>query len=234
MRNILIKRNKIIVFLAFILISTISFTNFSHAEKNIDLFNDILSTVKGSTVECGIKVSFEIEEDGKKYCMDLLNKLNINTSNIKITKGENSYSLEFNKNEEKGYIECISYDNHNVVTLNILSYCNENNLSFLKAEVQKAIMKSDKDMDYFLYLKAKVAEDNISEINYKVEALLKQNNAKNINSVKLENGLSTVAYTKQFKPMKNDGELMDLNYAVCSYSSGNYIIIGTPIIIEAY
>jgi hypothetical protein len=60
------------------------------------------------------------------------------------------------------------------------------------------------------------------------------NNASNIGTVEIDNGYSTVAYTRKYPVMKNDGKWIDFNYAVCSYSSGNYVIIGTPVIITTY
>jgi len=55
-----------------------------------------------------------------------------------------------------------------------------------------------------------------------------------IETVSINNGLSTVAYTKEYDEKVTNNKLIDFNYAVCNYSSGRYIIIGTPEIITTY
>jgi hypothetical protein len=87
---------------------------------------------------------------------------------------------------------------------------------------------------YYFYLKSKVKENNLSLVNDKINKILKNSGAKNIDTVEINKGFSTVAYTKRYETVKNNGLLMDFNYAVTSYNSGNYIIIGTPTIKETY
>lgn len=227
-------KNKILIIIFFVIISLVNYKSFSFARKNTDLFNEIISKVQGKTVEYGVKASFEINENGEDYCVDLLKKFNVTDGDVFITKTSKFYSLEFNKNEYKGYIEYSSYDKHNVVTINMIKADNLNRLVELRKDIEKAIGKNEKEVKYYMYLKAKVTESDNLKLNNEIISLLKEENAVNIDSVKIENGVSTVAYTKQFDAMKNNGKLMDLNFAVCNYLSGNYLIIGTPIIIEAY
>jgi hypothetical protein len=90
-------------------------------------------------------------------------------------------------------------------------------------------------------LKARIGEnsadesiEDIYEVNEKIIKLLESHSTKNIETVNINNGLSTVAYTKNYDAMVNNNKLIDFNYAVCNYSSGSYIIIGTPEIIITY
>jgi hypothetical protein len=204
------------------------------ASKKPDFFREIVSLTEGKVVEYGVKANFQISEDGENYCLELFKKLNIENADINVVKGEKFYSVEFNNNEFKGYIESTSYDNHNVVTLNIVQYDNEYRLVELKNRVSIAVGKDEKEVKYFDYLKAQINKDSTEKVNRDIAELLKNNNASNIDTIKIDNGYSTVAYTKKYPVMKNNGKLMDLNYAVCSYSSGDYVIIGTPVIITTY
>jgi hypothetical protein len=228
-------KTKAFILLIFMMVSLGDFnSNLYLASKKPDFFREIVTLTEGKVVEYGVKANFQISEDGEDYCLELFKKLNIENADINVVKGEKFYSVEFNNNEFKGYIESTSYDNHNVVTLNIVQYDNEYRLVELKNRVSIAVGKDEKEVKYFDYLKAQVNKDGTEKVNNDIAELLKNNNASNIDTIKIDNGYSTVAYTKKYPVMKNNGKLMDLNYAVCSYSSGDYVIIGTPVIITTY
>jgi hypothetical protein len=226
---------KAFILLIFMMVSLGDFnSNLYLASKKPDFFREIVSLTEGKVVEYGVKANFQISENGEDYCLELLKKLNIENADINVVKGDKFYSVEFNNNESKGYIESTSYDNHNVVTLNVVQYDNEYRLLELKNRVSIAVGKDEKEVKYFDYLKAQVNKDSTEKVNRDIAEFLKNNNASNIDTIKIDNGYSTVAYTKKYPVMKNNGKLMDLNYAVCSYSSGDYVIIGTPVIITTY
>lgn len=225
-------RKKIFIILMIIIIGLGCFNrNPSSAKKNIDLFSGILNATGSITVENGLKVSFEINGDGEKYCLDFFKKLQIDSADVNIIKDNDLYCLEFKKTGLNGYIEYMNYDNHNVVTLNIVRKDKENRLSELKDLVATA---TGKDLKYFEYLKAKLPNDNLAKINEDIVSFLKDQDAVNIYTTFITNGYSTSAYTRKYSPMKNNGKLMDFNFAVCSYSSGNYVIIGTPVVFTTY
>lgn len=226
---------KLLILIIFLMIGFgSSDNNFSLAEKNTDLFKEIIGAAQGTVTEYGVKASYETEKDGEAYCLELLDKLGITGGSVNIAKDEKLYSIDFKNNEIKGYIESMSYDNHNVVTVNLVQIDTENKLSELKYKVQKAIGNQEKEVKYFEYLKARISNRDKLQVNSEITETLRKYNAVNINTIQIDNGYSTVAYTKRYPTMKNNGKLMDLNYAVCSYSSGNYVVIGTPVIITTY
>lgn len=228
-------RKKIFINLMIIIIGLGCFNrNPSSAKKNIDLFNGILNTTGSITVENGLKVSFEINGDSENYCLDFFKKLQIYDADVNIIKDKDLYCLEFKKTGLNGYIEYMNLDNHNVVTLNIVREDKENKLLELKNLVTAATGKDSRDIKYFEYLKAKLPNDNLVKINEDITSFLKGQDAVNIYTTYINNGYSTVAYTRKYSPIKNNGKLMDFNFAVCSYSSGNYVIIGTPVIFTTY
>ncbi len=228
-------KTKVVILFLFLMSSFGCFINStSLAAKEEDYFKEIIEVTEGQVSEFGVKASFEILEDKETYCLELLRKLQIDGADINIAKDDRFYSVEFNNNRIKGYIESISYDNHNVVTLNVVQYDNVYRLSELKDRVANAIGNHIKEVKYFDYLKAKINSGDKAKVNNKIIELLKENNASNIDTVEIDNGYSTVAYTKRYMMMKNNGKRIDLNYAVCSYNSGDYVIIGTPVIITTY
>jgi hypothetical protein len=224
------------VFIIIVLIMSFVFPNNKayFAQRNIDLFNEIIENTDSQILEYGVRVSLGINEDGEEYCLDILRKLQVGNANINVVKQEKIYCVEFSNKELKGYIESSSYDNHNVVIMNITQINSENKLSELKDKIKSALGETDKEAKYFQYLKAKVNNNDKFKVNEDIKNILKEYKAVNIDTVKIENGYSTVAYTKKYSAMKNNGKWMDFNYAVCSYDSGDYIILGTPIIITTY
>jgi hypothetical protein len=228
-------RKKILILFLFLMMGTGYFNNnSSYAGENLDFFKEIVRISEGKVMEYGVRASFDITEEKEAYCLELLQKLKVSSSEINIVKDEKFYSIEFDNNDLKGYIESTGYDNHNVVTVNIVQSDSEDRLSELKDKVTTAIGKDEKEIKFFDYLKARINNDDKAQVNREIAELLKNNNASNIDTIEIDNGFSTVAYTKRYPVMKNNGKWMDLNYAVCSYASGNYIIIGTPVIITTY
>ncbi|MBZ9633008.1 YwmB family TATA-box binding protein [Clostridium sp. FP1] len=215
----------------------------SNAQEKVNLFDEILVQTKSKTVEYGLKASFKTGEDQKTVCNYLIKNLQFDNSEIKSNKYENedSYCINFSNENIKGYIEALKHNNENVITISISKIDNENGLESLKNKISHAIPSRGENIQYFQYLKAKILESNISElnedtyaVNKRIIKILKSHGTCNIETVNINNGLSTIAYTKQYGSMVNNNKLIDFNYAVCNYSSGRYIIIGTPEIITTY
>lgn len=215
----------------------------SSAQEEVNLFDEIILQTKSKTVEYGLATSFKTIEEPKEVCNYLITALELNCKEIKLNyiENESSYCVEFSGKNVEGYIDAIRYYNDNVIKINISKTGNENGLVPLKDKVSDAIGYRGKDIKYFQYLKAKIQESNTNEgiesiyaVNQRIIEVLKNNGSKNIETVSIKNGLSTVAYTKKYQEKVNNNKLMDFNYAVCNYSSGRYIIIGTPEIITTY
>jgi len=215
----------------------------SNAQEQVNLFDEILIQSKSKVVEYGLKTCFKTGEDSKEICNYLIQSLGFNSKEIKLNSSENknSYCIEFLGKNVEGYIEALKYKNENDITINISKISSENGLVSLKSKVDSSIGYRGKNIKYFQYLKAKIGEgstnvgiENINSVNDGVVKVLKAHGTKNIETVSLNNGLSTIAYTKKYDEIVINNKLIDFNYAVCNYSSGRYIIIGTPEIIIAY
>lgn len=228
-------KKKICIVIAFIIMGLGYFNNKAlFSSTKIDYFNEIIKVSAGKVSEFGIKATFESDEDKEAYCLELLKRLQFDRGEVNVVKDDKFYSVEFNDNVYKGYIESAAYDNHNVVTINLVQFDSENRLSELKEKIRNAVGKTEKDINFFDYLKAQINYSDKAKVNREIIGLLKEHKASNIDTIEIDNGFSTVAYTKEYPIIKNNGKWVDLNYAVCSYSSGDYVIIGTPVIITTY
>lgn len=208
---------------------------FKFHKTNIDLFNEILQVTDSKTLEYGVKVTFETDKDGQTVCNNLLNDIGMREdSKINVFNKGVTYCIEFDHNDVSGYIESAENGKQNSIVINIIKKDNKNELNDLKKVLENAVGVNNKNIKYFQYLKAKVPNTNLKETNNKVLKILKEDKAENIDTVPIESGYSTVAYTKQYETIKYNNKFMDINYSVCRYKSGNYIIIGTPIITTTY
>lgn len=197
------------------------------------LLQDIVQEAKGDIQECGVKTNFITYEDDKKQIHDILKKLKIDKYDYtNVRENKKIYGVEFNSGNIKGYIQSTNYEKYNVITIDFIKETSNYDLDDMEIEISEAI--DNRGTSYFKYIKAKIYEDNLKDVNRKIKALLKREDAENINSIKIDNGYSTIAYSKKFNPITIGGKLIDLNYALCNYYSGNYIIIGTPEILTSY
>lgn len=214
----------------------------SNAQEEVNLFDEILIETKSKTVEFGLKATFKTEEEPKNLCNYLIKNLEFyNEIKLNIYENDDLYGIEFSSENFQGYIETIIYNNEDFITINISKIANENGLESLKNKVSKSIGSRGQSIKYFQYLKAKIIEnvgntgkDSIYNVNQNIIKILKTHGTENIETVNINNGLSTIAYTKKYSSKVNNNKLIDFNYAICNYSSGSYIIIGTPEIITTY
>ncbi|WPC42097.1 hypothetical protein [Clostridium sp. JS66] len=228
------KKNVIFLTVFFIIGIVLLISDFSLASKDLDPFNDILQITNSKTVEYGITASFITDKSGEKVCNDILKKMNfIDAKNKSVLKNEKKYCIEFGKNNTNGYIETMKYENHNIITINLVEKSNKNLLNDMKRDLEKCIDDGNVTVKYYQYLKSQVYND-VDITNNKILKTLKDHGASNITTVALKNGYSSTLYTGLYDAMQSNGKLMDFNYAVCKYNSGNYIIMGTPEILTAY
>lgn len=210
-------------------------TGFSLTNKKSNLFDDIVKKTNSDIVEYGITAEFTTDENREYICNDILKKLDFEDGyNTIVLKNEEAYCVEFGKNNVNGYIETMHYENHSIVTINIVKKDSNNSLEELKDKLQQCLSDKNATVKYFTYLKSKLPKDNINFINEEIIKLLKEYGSSNINTISLQNGYSTTAYTGKYDSMESNDSKIDFNYAVCKYSSGSYIIIGTPELIITY
>lgn len=200
-----------------------------------DIIGELISGTDSHIEEYGITVNFITDMDQEALCRDILKQMDfINPEENKITKNDKMYNVDFQTNSINGYIETTKCDKYNIIILNIVVKNDEYELKNMKNHVENVISSFSKDAKFFEYVKAKSSLDNVENIQHKMNAILQEANARDMQTIKLRNGYSSTANTGRYMPIACDGRAMDLNYAVCNYQSGNYVIIGTPQILTSY
>ena len=224
----------VIVVIITLIILGYKFPVYSQVNEKVDMFSEIINKTGVQVMEYGIQASFSTQDSGEEVCKSILKTLNYDKS-IKINKEKSNgnYYIEFSSAMVEGYIYSVNSDNNNVVTINIKEYSHENNLTKLKAKIKKSI-KCNEEIVFFQYIKTKTINSNMKELNKQVIGILKSFDTEKIKTIEINNGLSTTAYTHQYNELNVGGEFIDFNYALCSYDTGNYMILATPVISITY
>lgn len=219
-----------------LIIVSIQFTDVSYTNiSNEELFNKVIQCTCSKVKRCGVKVVFDYNGNGEKMCNIISKGLNtIYGSYVQSYKDGIVYCIDYKNNNLEGYIENVDYGNKSTITINIEKSTSKNELYVIEDSILKSINKKQKDIKTYNYLQVSLPNSNIMKNNEIVLNLLKQNGAINVSTTKIDNGISTVAYTGSLKPIYSNGKIEDLNYSINKYSSGTMLTIGTPVIVASY
>ncbi|WP_035293989.1 hypothetical protein [Clostridium sp. KNHs214] len=228
-------RINMLFFLTIILALGMVNTHFCESKSNPDLFNEIIYKTNAQVQEYGLITSFTTKKNPKEVCKTILKSIEPKVSYNEIV-GKGLYCLEFNDKSIEGYVQSRNYDGQQIITINTICKSKENNCESLKNKVQNSI----KEVEFqaknklFCYIKAEIYNENFPLVNEQVNKIVKEYNASNLKTIKINNGYSTCCYTGKYDPILVNGSLVDFNYSVCKYGFRNYLIIGTPQIILDY
>lgn len=214
--------------------------NSINAKINSNIFDEILKITKSDIVENGLSTTYITNSNGKNQCISWLKNMNLyngtpsNKSawNNVTQDTKSNYFVEFKKNNMSGYIESSKVSQGYRMSIFIKLKTKADELNNLQDKVESAC--SNHNIFCYKYLKAKSQITNVNSINNKCRNLLVKKKLNNIETVSLNNSFSTTAYTGGTNYIIDNNKKVDLNYAVCKYSNGNYIIIGSPVINITY
>lgn len=227
---------KILFILVFIVVFFIS-SNIKtiRVSGNVDYFSEILKNTKGKVVEYGVSTSFIASDNFFEKSYGVLKKLDVKENESKLEKNEDNYTIDFESGNISGDFISLQEGDHYVITISLVKKDSSINLNELKHNICKAVGSKNGTLKFYEYLKIALSDGNMKYMNNKICRYLKSNGAVNINTIEINDGFSTIAYTKAFDLFKdNDNKPYDFNFALCSYSSGEYLILGTPEIIISY
>ena len=217
-------------FFVAILLVILIVTNFkitkTNAETSENYLNNVLKNTNSTVEEIGLNTNYKTNSDGKKECKVWLKKMNFSNEMIK-ADDRKKYCVDFADKNMSGYIESVKENNYYDISIYVKSLTDKNNISELKRKVTKGINYKN---TCYTYIKAKSKMKDINQIAYKMQDYFVKNGAKNLKNTKINNILSTTMYTGKYDYIFDGTKKVDLNYAVCKYSDGNHIIIGTPIL----
>lgn len=228
---------KKISFICLTIILVLSNYRVSYANKKVDVFENVLDYTESEIIEYGVEEKFQ-SKNRNTYIEELINLISANLSDYstKVKDTEEIYSIEFSSSDGSGFINIIPYENRFLYHISILKYDNEIKINDLEKQLKEFTSNSDiENAKYYFYAKAKLDKNTVLDsYNNKVVNLLKTFGASDIKTISINNGFSTTANTRQYSSKKDNGRVIDFNFAICSYSSGNYLIMGTPEITKTY
>ena len=220
-----IKKAVIAILLLVLIIVNVYGVN-TNAEINKDYLSYALKSGKCTIEKIGLITNYKTNNIGKKECNYWLKSMNLH--NKKITTDNNkNYCINFNDKNLSGYIESAKGTNDYNISIYVKLITSKNKINELKRKVMKPINFKG---TCYIYIKAKSKIKSINEVDNNIKKFFNKNKVKNLKTTKINNILSTTMYTGKYDYIIDDGKKIDLNYAVCKYSDGNYVIIGTPIL----
>jgi hypothetical protein len=223
------------IMLAFSIVFIMLFSTISAEGKDTQLFGNIIELTQGNIEEIAIKVTFHTYGKGKDELEKVLNELNIkDVDSVESSTDHGNYSINFSGEKVSGSIVNIIDGASSSIVLNIIEKSTYNNVEEIKNSIVNSLKLSSNNIQYSYNIKAKIPSNDMRSVNDNIINFLKGKGSSNLESIDINNGYSTVAYTKSFEPINSNGKFIDLNYAVVTYNTGTYIIIGTPIIMIPY
>lgn len=218
-----LKKVSIFIFIIFALL--VSNNKVTFANK-YDVYEEILSLANTSVIESGIKIRFTTLEENMDIVYKIKNKLETMDESIKILMDTEKKYVEFNGEMLYGFIDYSSKEG--AITVQLIEKSKDVCIESLKSMIMNIINNKIQNMEAFEYIKASLPNDvNLQNLNIDIEKKLSTKDYKNIDSVELNNGCSSIVNL-------NTERENQINYALCSYTSGKYLIIGTPEIIIPY
>lgn len=217
-------------FFCAILLIILIVTNFkittTSAETSESYLDNVLKNTNSTVEEIGLNTNYKTNSDGKKECKEWLKMMNFSNKMIEVDNTK-KYFVDFADKNMSGYIESVKENNYYDISIYVKWLTDKDNIGELKRKVTKTINHKN---NCYTYIRAKSKMKNINQIACKMQTYFVKNGAKNLKNTKLNNILSTTMYTGKYDYIFDGTKKVDLNYAVCKYNDGNYIIIGTPIL----
>jgi len=184
-------------------------------KKEFNLLEEKL-TKNNEFIENGVRVHYELPKDLNEYesiknilLLELGNNLNEKEDSISYEDETIKISASFFYNEDTSFIQ-----------IDFINTKNEFTTNEIQNKIEKIINRKAKKIKYFSYIKLKIKEENK---NYNNEII--NNNLKDKEMINIENGKVGRAFLK-------DNTRVNLGYV--KYNTGEYIIIGTPVIFVTY
>lgn len=209
-----------------------------YGKSEEDMVSGILNSVNASTEEYVVEGRFYSQESKENIYETI-------TTNIEKAMGQVyqevnkdlSFKIDYNHEEYDGRISIADYGKGYDVVLRI-SICKPN----LDIDEEKTVEKKIKEIlspisskvEYSLYVKSKILNGTIDETRDVILKQLYLNKAQNIDEVEISNGYSIISNTNLYDKEIILGEEIDFNCAIVRYSSGCYLIMGTPVIRITY
>lgn len=206
-----------IIVLFLLIIQVMPITSLQNSNDFFYLEKNIIS--KSEVVQNGVRLEYTSENNLKDEIAIIKN--NLKKSNYKniIEKDNNIFIKDKHKD-----IEIYLWENKEITKVQI-SYINHNsNMTILeiKHEMDRIQDITSKNIKYFNFIKVKIIEENKQDILNIIKKSIKLDDLEVLN---ISNGIVA-------KGVLKDGS--KINFANITYDTGEYLILGTPVIFITY
>jgi len=217
-----------------VIVLGIGFNGHVSAYKNMDISEQIIDDTNAVTVEAGFSTNFEYKGDGYALCNEIAEEINsAGKVNKSINDNKNIYNIDIESGYVSGYIQFVKNEGNNIVEVQIKA-SDKIKSDNIRDIVRKVLRGKGVESKYFEYIKCNIKDGEIKDVYSKINLIFRNRGVKNIEGVTLDNGYCITAYKGSGECIQSVGKLIDINIAIISYKSGNYLIIGTPEIMTAY
>ncbi|WP_346886572.1 hypothetical protein [Clostridium sp. UBA4395] len=209
-----------------------------YGKSEEDMVSGILNSVNASTEEYVVEGRFYSQESKENIYETITTNIEKAMGQVYQEVNKNlSFKIDYNHEEYDGRISIADYGKGYDIVLRI-SICKPN----LDIDKEKTVEKKIKEIlspisskvEYSLYVKSKILNGTIDETRDVILKQLYLNKAQNIDEVEISNGYSIISNTNLYDKEIILGEEIDFNCAIVRYSSGCYLIMGTPVIRITY
>lgn len=199
----------------FMVVTFLIFTFFSMPKTEEDFINSMIKSVDGIIIESSSKIEItNVKDFNKNELDDILIKYN--NDKLKISIDEEALELEGR------------------VIINTTSTDNNFSLNDLNKDILRQVKREDRNIKIFSCAKAQLKDDDLELYKNDLEKYLKNTGGKNIKFTSIDSGVTGIALANIDNSKKVNSNLFNINFALVKYTSGTYIIVGTPIITCAY
>lgn len=232
------KYNKFIILILFMVTIICSNCGISYGFSKVEIFKQLHEIDEFSIEEFAVQGSFYTDGQEKDMFNSIINNIEKEIGKVTLDKKEvNHFNVLFEKGSYEGWIKIFPYKDKNNVILNLskkgenLDY---NYVEKLKDKLEKVLSSINGRVEYSLCVRSKILSNTMEEVKEEVLKEIILNNGKNTEVIPINNGYSIIANLNSKNKKDIFGKEIDFNCAIVKYSSGCYLIMGTPEITLTY
>lgn len=214
-----------ILFVAVVLFISVYFMGQASFGQAVFNFSDYIDPKVCEYKECGVKATFEISTTFDKFLESFIEQ-------DFVIDSKSNNEVEFSNEDISGLINL----DKNRVSIEFVTEKQSISTSYMKSLLQRDIGLKGTNVRMYEYYKFKLQDEKLELLKNKIIKELQRKKAENIEAEILDGGniWSVIANTGKFEKLIIGNKNVDINIAIATYKSGNYIIIGTPIIPVSY
>lgn len=194
-----------------------------------DILGFIADSLNVEICEAGMKLIYLCNDNAEEGLKQLLPKISMEDISSIREYSKDIYGFNISKGDEFIELQGVNLKEGSKITINYKILSSENSLDKIQEYLKKYTENNAVEAKYFKYLKGKLNSNNMDYINEEIIKVLKKYSPLDISSIKISNGITSTVILKDKYQNK-----INLNYSICSYESGTYLLIGTPFLDELY